>query len=101
MHIFSKNLVKECSKYCPLECDSYSFKTESNINYDKNKIRLKVFYCSLKYVLIEQTQKYFLQDLIASVGGNLSILIGVSFVSLFEVIDLLTELTITSGPSRW
>ena len=89
--------MKECSKYCPLECDSYSYKTESNIIYDKNKIRLKVFYCSLKYVLIEQSQKYFLQDLSASVGGNLRILIGVSFVSLFEIIELLTELMIIFG----
>ncbi len=91
-YFYSKNIVEECSQYCPLECDSYTYKTEANYIYDKNKIRMKIFYRSLRYELIEQTEKYFLQDLIASIGGILSLLIGVSFVSIFEIIELFTEL---------
>ena len=91
---YSQSFQEKCSAYCPLECDSISYSVEKTYIYDQNKTRFKIFFGSLKYGLISQEQNFSILDLIGTIGDILSIFIGISFVSLFEIIELLTQLII-------
>ena len=80
-----------CSQYCPKECDSVSYL----INYslfngnDINVTGLNVYYRSLHYTLIHQYSILAVTDLISNIGWTLSLLVGLSFVSIFEIIELI------------
>ena len=90
---FENKLAGVCQQYCMLECDSISYFINSNNfeTYD-NATTLVVFYQSLQYTLIKQLPKMQPFDLVSSVGGTLSLFIGLSFVSLFEFSELLIEI---------
>jgi len=97
---YKNSILKECSQYCPLECDSIFYYVESSsLAIEPNNLnttKVKVNYRSLKYTLITEIEKYPLQDLISNVGGILGLFIGVSFVSLVEIIELFTEMIFLS-----
>ena len=64
-----------------------------NANNAANKIvSFNIYYDSLSYVQTTESPKMNLVSLLASIGGNLSLLLGVSLFSLFEVIELLMEI---------
>ena len=90
-----KNLKEKCSKYCPLECDSISFEVTPNIftgsNVDNETIELYVFYRNLRFVTIEERPKTIWKDLIANVGGYFGLFVGISFVTLFEITEVIIE----------
>lgn len=54
-----------------------------------SKSKLKIQLASTKVVFIEDSHDYDLQSLIGEVGGTLGLLLGLSFFSLFELIDYL------------
>ena len=54
-----------------------------------SKSKLKIQLASSKVVFIEDSHDYDLQSLIGEVGGTLGLLLGLSFFSLFELIDYL------------
>ncbi len=83
--------IKNCEEFCPLECDSvwYSVEQKSYIN-DQYEI-LYVYYESLKYTSISEVPKTKGFDLATNIGGIFGLFIGVSFVSLFEIGELLLE----------
>ena len=92
-----ENLEEICSEYCPLECDSVSFTVGVNnlkvLNDVKNEtVLLFAFYRSLQFTWITEQPKMKLEDLISNVGGYLGLFVGLSFVSLFEVAELIVEL---------
>jgi len=93
-NFYSKSIQEKCSFYCPLECDSISYSVEKNYIYDQNRTRFKVFFGSLKYNHISQEQAFPIEEFIGTIGDILGIFVGVSFVSLFEIIELLIELII-------
>ena len=91
---YHKSIIQECSQYCPIECNSYEFQKEisSVSEFNTNVTRLKMFYRTLKYTLVKEKNKYPLEDLISNIGGILGLFVGISFVNLAELIELVAEL---------
>lgn len=54
-------------------------------------LSLSVYYGEMKYISIEELQKTNFLDLIASVGGTLGLFLGMSFLSFFEIFDVVIE----------
>jgi hypothetical protein len=100
---------KVCIPLCPLECDSIKYDTsisftkfsnnefkrlfeiDANIN---NVLSIDIYYENLEYTSISQLPKMDIIDLISNIGSNLSLFIGISFISFAEVIELLAEIFI-------
>lgn len=93
---YSKHLVEKCTKYCPLECISVSYDIRSNSISNYNHTRIKVYYGNLKYTSIKQEAKTQLIEVISDIGGTFGLLIGFSFVTFFEIIELLIEILLNS-----
>jgi hypothetical protein len=55
-------------------------------------VSLSVYYESFAYTMSEESPKTNVVSMIASMGGSLSLFLGVSFFSLFEVVDVLVEM---------
>jgi len=95
---FTKNdLVEKCSDYCPLECDSMTFSysiSTYNRSYNRKSLstEIYVYYRSLKYTSITQQAKMKWEQLISNLGGYLSLFVGLSFVSLFEITEIFVEI---------
>ena len=80
-----------------MECDSISYFVNENTMYyeTSNEIHISSYYRSLKYIKIKQTPKMKEFDLISNIGGIFGLFIGISFVSLFELCELLMEILIS------
>jgi len=90
--IFYKQSIQDkCKDYCPFECDSIRYSVNSYSTY-RAETRFCVYFESLKYTLISQIQKEKEFDLLSNIGGILGLFIGVSFVTLFEIGELLIEI---------
>ena len=113
---------KNCISLCPLECNQTLYKTSISFYQilDKNistKIRensklasdfinrtmnletikesfvsVNIFYDKISYTISRESPKMDLNSLLASIGGNLSLFLGVSFFSICELIDALIEI---------
>jgi len=88
---FKKLRFEKCSKYCPLECDSIYFKITYK-NYYDNKNRLRIFFDELKFTKYSEMPKTEPFSLISEMGGILGLFVGCSFVSFFEMAELLIEI---------
>jgi len=55
--------------------------------------RAEIYYQTMNVVTIKQDPKYTLQSLFGALGGGLSLYLGCAVVMLFEVIELLIDLT--------
>ena len=65
-----------------------------NLTYDLIKqsvLSLNVFYGDLAYIEYNQRPKTTFADLISNIGGILGVLIGASFLSILEIIEVLIE----------
>ena len=112
------------SNFCPLECDSIQYlsllssSTKPSLiqyydyialsNNDVNNLpyelfrteflRLNVFYSSLTYTQLVDSPTLLLTDLFGNIGGSLSLIVSLSFFTLFELAEffvlLLHALTI-------
>ena len=90
---YNKNL----KEYCTLECDSISFaisiNTFKNLYFlEPNVTFSKAYYRSLKYTFISQAPKMLFFDMLSNVGGTLGLFVGLSFVSLFEILEIIIEI---------
>ena len=56
-----------------------------------NRTNIYIYYESLKYTKISQIPKALPFDLISNIGGILGLFVGLSFVSLFEIAELIIE----------
>ena len=57
-----------------------------------------VFHRSLKYISISQQAKTKPEQLVSNLGGYLGLFVGLSFISLFEIIEIIIEVAfILSG----
>jgi hypothetical protein len=111
-----------CVPQCPLECsssqisytlssykllgDSYVNAIEQNFNLSsdfvstqitpekaqESIVRLKIFYDSLSYTSSEESPQLDIVTLIANIGGNLGLFLGMSMFSFCELITTLIEL---------
>jgi len=55
-------------------------------------VSFNIFYDTLSYELVVEMPKMNLVELIASIGGNLSLFVGVSIFTLFEVVEIVLEI---------
>ena len=114
-------IQKNCLKLCPLECEQHFFETKISslkmiswkhylnlINQNfasyfskphltqekaiESFISLNIFYESLSFTLTTEKPQMDLVALLASVGGNLSLFLGVSVFSVCELIEVLIEI---------
>lgn len=91
---YEKSIQRLCEEYCPLECSTISYSTQSSsLSYEERNVsRLKVFYPSLQDTLITQEEKFMFYDLISDIGGILGLFIGLSIMNIFEIFELAAEL---------
>ncbi len=97
LNFTSKKLTQMCSDYCRIECDSITYSISINTaNLTENLLaqhtEIHVFYKSLKYTSIVQQAETTWFRLISNMGGCLSLFVGLSFVSIFEVVEISFEI---------
>lgn len=113
----NKNLDEECLRKCPLECDSMSFNTRlssstfptkylfdalgnvlfQNASFDdvkKRVLELKIYYSKLSYLSLTESPKTSIIDLFSNIGGTLGLYVGVSLLSLVEIVEILVEVLV-------
>nr|XP_054756143.1 amiloride-sensitive sodium channel subunit alpha-like [Lytechinus pictus] len=64
----------------------------SSVLSSKNLIRIKIFYEDLNYEFVEMVPVYTIPSVLGSVGGLMGLYIGMSFISVFEVLFLLLRM---------
>jgi hypothetical protein len=106
--------ASDCHLYCPFECDSidyiissykslYPNEFYSSILYDKLKFnginvsrdnidkafsKVNIFYKNMEYNLITQKIQTSFEDLWSNIGGTLGLYVGISILSVVEVVEL-------------
>ncbi|KAK3710378.1 hypothetical protein QZH41_012304, partial [Actinostola sp. cb2023] len=55
----------------------------------ENMLEIRVYYAELDYVRVEETLKYKLEDLMSNVGGQMGMWIGLSVLTIGEVIEVI------------
>ena len=118
---FIADVATQCID-CPLECDSefYTLTTSSlayptkiyadmlaNQTQIKNRFNnipptyeqlkqsiasVNINYNQLGYTQINEIQKISVTDLVTNIGGTMGLFLGLSFLSFFEIVELLVEL---------
>ena len=114
-----RDQFEKCAKYCPLECDSVSYSITPNqkallgsgnisekhiiINsfnlsnittYEeprKHYIQIVVYYKELEYTLISKEPQTESFSFVSKIGGILSLFLGISFLSLIEIFEIIIE----------
>jgi len=84
---FSSKVLKEC----PAECDSLDYR--KSVTIGNSLLFLRVFFNELKYTKVTQIPKINVADLVAAIGGTMDLFLGMSFISSFEIVILLFEIT--------
>jgi hypothetical protein len=112
-----------CLPQCPLECSSNSFtyslsttnllgesyvadiKANKNLTSDfimrsinaheasRSVVKVNIFYESLSYTTTKESPQWDIVNLIATVGGNLGLFLGLSLFSMGEILITFFELT--------
>jgi len=87
---------EKCQEYCPLECDSviFSHTIIMNLKNDDNISSFSIGYDEIKYTLYSEIPKTEPFGFISEIGGTLGLFIGCSFITLFEIGELLLEIFI-------
>ena len=85
--------------YAILKSDEYYqrkyFKNETNLtvtSFGERYMSLKIYFGELKYLVMTQSIKMTFEDLLSSIGGLLGLLVGMSFLSLIEVFEIIIEI---------
>ena len=118
---YSENIDEKCGHKCPLECDTIKypvsltyldypteayykhlikqsrFSNLKDLSFEKikNKITfLNIYYSGFQYKKIQEVEKMTIVDLIAGIGGTLGLFIGISFLSLIEIIHAAFEIIV-------
>ena len=64
----------------------------NSINAANSFVKVNIFYSSMSYELSTESPKMVISSLLASIGGNLGLFLGVSVFSLFELIQVAIEI---------
>ena len=78
-----------------------SVMTSSGYANTDNYTTIQVYYRSLKYTWIGEQAKMNIFDIISNIGGTLGLFVGLSFVSLFEITEILLEALFIVGKIKW
>jgi hypothetical protein len=60
--------------------------------FQQSLSRIIVNYRELRYTQIDETAAISFEQLLGSIGGNLGVFVGASFLTFFEVIEMATDL---------
>ena len=112
----------KCIPRCPLECNQTEYKTSlssyqlignqfvskieknqriakdflnrtlDSTTVEKSFVRINIFYDSLSYTLTTESPEMNFISLLASIGGNLGLFLGVSVFSICELIEMIIEI---------
>ena len=123
-------LLKKCLPLCPLECNKTEYKTtlttsrlmgdiyakyiEENPNLARDFLArpidadtaresvtsLGVFYDTLSYTISTETPQMNIACLLAAIGGNLGLFMGVSLLSVCELVEIGIEMCFTRHQLR-
>lgn len=91
LNFFANNVMNKCENYCPLECDSLNYVVENTVYFMQNiqnSALIRIYMKNLKYTLISQQPLMGINDLISNIGGMISLFVGISFISVFEIFEL-------------
>ena len=58
----------------------------------EDRITLSIYYKSLNFRNVQENETYQFSTIISSLGGALSLYLGISLVMIFEIIELLIDL---------
>jgi len=98
LYIIQNKEHQMCQDECPEECDSvryeltHSFTKLAYNASEENMVFFNIFYANLEYTVIDQIPKMDGFDFISNIGGNLGLFIGISFLSLIELVEFLIEI---------
>ena len=120
----SKFIMDKCLPVCPLECKKSKFKIQTssikltgykyvdlirdrrNLSKDfvvkklntetvgESILKVNLFYDSLDYTVSTESPKMSVVDLLSSIGGNLSLFLGVNVFSICEMVEVFLEIFI-------
>jgi len=90
LNFFKDPIQNKCKDYFPLECETVWYSVNSYSTY-RNETRFFVYFESLKFTSISQIPKQKEFDLLSKVGGILGLFIGVRFITVFEIVELMFE----------
>ena len=119
------NIVEKCSQ-CPLECETLTFPLTISSSFYPNEAYAKflldnsliknnsftmwdlrekvlafnIYYESLKHTKFTQMPKFEFIDLVALIGGYLSLFLEISILTIIEVIELIFKFYITNKTIR-
>ena len=101
-------MAEDCNKYCPIECDQFNLKISQNYlgplpddylaglgvdtELKDSLIVLSVYYSSLDYSLLSKSPKTKTFDLISNVGGLLGLFLGLGFIHIGELSEIVWEM---------
>lgn len=117
-NILLGDLGKKCAKDCPIACETIdysltlstsSYPTENYAKYlakqqfhksigineyniNKNVLKMFVFYENFKYTYVKEAPVLNLDTFFANIGGTLGLTLGMSFLSLIEIIFVAVEI---------
>ncbi len=121
---FSNDFIdSQCVPLCPLECERTEFDKSVSFNayptpyyefqllqsgnlkgvYDpseysqplRNNIAyLKIYFDSLSYTMITESPSISLITLISNIGGSVGLMLGVSFATVVEIIELTVKILV-------
>jgi hypothetical protein len=85
--------------YQPIIDNSTSRFDEFNLTYEEIKERLlilNIYYSKLSYIKISESPKTSIIDLLSNLGGTLGLYVGISFLSLIEIVEIMLEIIFIS-----
>ena len=92
----NENFEKECVKMCPLECKSEQYelsllrnKGYRNLKSEGGYIRVDLNFDSVSYVNYEEFPSISVYNLVSNIGGAIGLLLGMSLLSIFEVLEMI------------
>ena len=74
------------------------FENKTNLDYEtlkENILAVNVYFEALESTMIDEGKQMELVDLIASIGGTMGLFLGISVLSLFEIVEILLEILLS------
>ena len=87
----NENVDKECAKMCPLECNTEQFDlllTRNELRNLSDSTNIILYFDSAGYLNYEESPSISVYNLISNIGGSIGLLLGMSLLSIFEVLEM-------------
>ncbi|OWF52765.1 Degenerin-like protein asic-2 [Mizuhopecten yessoensis] len=71
-----------------------STETEKRSFMNENGVKVEIYYRYLNFEVIKTEASYEVENLLSDIGGQLGLWIGLSIVSLFEIIEIVSDIVV-------